>query len=330
MKKFLFLLISLLVITTFSELTAKDDEKSLDVDTSDTSKKEGKGKKLEMDTSDTFKKDNDKESLKLDTSDTFKKDNDKKSLKFDADATLDYSNTNKVPEAVEKKIKELIKKDPKKAKVLLAKAKDVTQLLKEAQKFKDAKIAKACEKLVKSLETLAKYHDGKEVSDKQLYQAYNDCKFIKKDIKQIEIRIAAAKRNTPQAKKIRKFQRSAKNYLSKAKTASTQGYKAKAEYYKTCAQIKKEMAANPKIEAAGKERLKKAKIKYNQDAAKESAIRFRKRAEESREQDDNEKAQYYEKVATLKEKLSEAYGKNNKSLVKSLLKEYKDLQKTKK
>ncbi|MCK4983648.1 MAG: hypothetical protein KAS17_12030, partial [Victivallaceae bacterium] len=194
MKKFLFLLISLLIIITFSELTAKDDEKSLEIDTSSTLKKDYK-----------------------------------KSLEFDSDSTLNRSNMDKVSEAVEKKIKELIKKNPEKAKALLAKAKSVTQFLKEAEKFKDAKTAKICGKLANSLKTLAEYHEGKEVSDKKLYQAYNDCKFIAKEIRQIKLRVAAAKRNTPQAKKIRAFQRSAKHYLSKAKTANAQGYKAEAE-----------------------------------------------------------------------------------------------------
>jgi hypothetical protein len=313
MKKFLFFLITFLLLTTFSELTAKDEE-SLKIDTADTLKKDDK---------------KGKESFEFDATTTLKQDG-KKSLEFDASSTLDRSNMEKVVKAGEKKIQELIKKDPKKAKILLAKAKSITQLLKEAKKFKDAKTAKTCGKLVNSLKTLAKFHENKKVSDKKLYQAYNACKSIEKDLKQIKVRIAAAKRNTPQAKKIRKFQRSAKHYLRKAKTASAQGYKAKAEYYKTCAQIKKKMAAKPKTEAAGKKQIKKANIKYHRDASKESAIRFRKRAAKSREQDDTEKAQYYEKVAALKEKLSKAYAKNNKSLVKSLLKDYATLQKTRK
>jgi len=346
MKKILFFLISFLLLTTFSELTAKDEE-SLKIDTADTLKKDDKEdkKKLEIDTKDTLKKDDGKKSLEFDATTTLKQDgkkslefdasttlnkDGKKSLEFDASSTLNRSNMEKAAKAGGKKIQELITKDPKKAKALLAKAKSITQLLKEAKKFKDAKTAKVCGKLANSLKTIAKFHEGKKVSDKKLYQAYNDCKSIKKDVNQIKLRIAAAKRNTPQAKKIRKFQRSARSYLRKAKTASAQGYKAKAEYYKTCAQIKKKMAAKPKTEAAGKKQIKKANIKYHRDASKESAIRFKKRAAESREQDDTEKAQYYEKVAALKEKLSKAYAKNNKSLVKSLLKEYATLQKTRK
>ena len=102
-----------------------------------------------------------------------------------------------------KKIKELIKADPKKAESLTAKANDITKLLKEAQKYKDIETAKACTKAVNSLKTMAKFHNGKKVSDKQLYNAYNDCKSIDNDIKKFKMRIESAKRNTPQAIKIR-------------------------------------------------------------------------------------------------------------------------------
>ena len=278
MKKVLFLLILFLVITSFSELTAKDSEKSLE---------------------------------------------------FDSSSTLDRSNMDKAPKIVEKNIREIITKDPAKAKTLLAKIEQVTQFLEEAKKLKNAKTAEICEKFANSLKILADYHESKEVSDENLSQAYKDCEYIEKNISQIKLRIAAARRNTPQAKKIRKLKKSARKYLRKSKAASTQGYKAKAEYYKSCAQIKKKMAENPKAEATFKKLLKKAKAKYNNASTKESAIRFRRRATESRKQGDNKKAQYYENVATLKEKLSKAYAGNNKGLIKTLLKEYKKMKNTK-
>ena len=62
----------------------------------------------------------------------------------------------------------------------------------------------------------------------------------------------------------------------------------------------------------------------------ETAARFKKRAKKYRDLDDEERTGYYEKAAALKEKLAEAYAKEDKSLIKSLQKEYKELQKTKK
>jgi hypothetical protein len=130
------------------------------------------------------------------------------------------------------------------------------------------------------------------------------------------------------------FQRSAKNDLRKAQIAVREGHKAKAEYYKTCAKLKqnasKVYAKNPKVEAVCKAEIKKSRAKYNHDSMKELAMRFRERAAEYRKQDDESKAEYYDKAAVLKEKLAEAYAKNNKSLVKSLQKEYETLQSTKK
>jgi hypothetical protein len=352
MKKFLFLLISLFIINAFCETTEKTDEKKkieldtsetlkkgdskkgkIELDTSETFKKDGDKKKMELDTSETFKKDGDKKKLEFDSADTFKKDGDKKSLEFDIDATFENADKGKAEDII-KKLKESIKKDPETAKLLLAKANEFKKLSKEAKKYKDIATAKDCTKLSTSLKTLAKFHDGKKVSDKKLYQAYNDCRHLEKNLKKIKLRIDSAKRNTPQAIKIRKFQYSAKYYLKKAKKAKKEGKKAKAEYYTLCAKIKKKAAdtyaKKPKIELASKKQIKKAKAKYNHDLMKESAVRFRKRAAEYRKEDYEEKAIYYDKAADFKEKLAKAYIKENKSLVKSLQKEYETLQSTKK
>ncbi len=232
------------------------------------------------------------------------------------------------------KVKESIKKDPKTAEALKAKAKDIAKLLKESKKYKDPTTAKECAKIIDNMKTLAKFHADIKVSDKKLYKAYIDSRTLKRDLKKIKMRIASAKRNTPQAIKIRKFQISAKNYLRKAKEAAKQGQKAKVQYYSTCAKIKqkaaKTYAKNPKIETISKKQIKKARAKYNHDSMKETADRFRKRAKECREQDEESKAAYYDKAAALKEKLAKAYIKNNKKLVRTLKKEYENLQKTKK
>ncbi len=315
MRKFLFLLISFFIMTIYSEAADNSDDEN----------------SIKLDTSETFKKDGDKK-LEFDSTTTLKKDGDKK-LEFDSTETLKRSNTKSTADII-KKIKEIIKKDPKKAELLTAKANDLTKLLKEAEKYKDIETAKACAKAANSLKTLAEFHSGKEISDRKLYQAYNDCKSVEKDIKKFKIRINSAKRNTPQAIKIRSFQFAAKDYLDKAKKATEQGKKAKAEYYNTCAKIKQNAADNyaqdPKIEAISKQQIKEAIAKYNQAYTQEIAVRFRNRAKKYREDDDTEKAEYYEKAASLKEKLAEAYDKDNKSLVKSLKKEYEELQKTKK
>jgi len=326
MKKSIFLLISLFMTIAFSELRAKEDEgSSVKLDTTETFKKDGK--KIEFDATETFKKDGKK--IEFDATETFKKDN-KKSVEFDATTTLDRNKTEETSEAVEKKIKELVPKDPKEAKKLLSKVSETQKLLKEAKKHEDTRSTKMCQKINAGLLTLISYHGGKEVSDKKLYQAYVSCKNIEKDLERIKLNVAVAKRNTPKARKIRKFQRLAKNYLAKAQKAEKQGHKAKAAYYRSCANIKKSVAANLKKEEASKEQIKKAMHKYNIDAAKEYAERFKKRAAKYREYYNEGKAAYYDKAVTLKEKLAEAYAKNNKALVKSIQKEYEALQKTKK
>lgn len=311
----IFLLIALFIMTIFYAAAEKSEEEDT----------------VKLDTSETLKRDGDKKE-EFDLTKTLNTDGVKKE-EFDLSKTLNRSNMESSIEATEGKIKELIKKDPKTAKLLLAKAKDMTKLLKEAKKYKDKRTAKTCEKLINALKTMAKFHDGENVSDKKLYEAYNDCKYIKKDFKQINIHIASAKQNTPQAKKIRKFQRSAKNYLGKAQKAAKKGHKTEAEYYTSCAKFKQKAAAtyakNPKIEAICKKQIKKAQIKYNQDSMKESAARFRKLAQKYREEEYEERVEYYEKAAALKEKLANAYAEDNKSLVKSLKKEYEILQKTK-
>jgi hypothetical protein len=144
--------------------------------------------------------------------------------------------------------------------------------------------------------------------------------------------VESAKRNTPQAVKIRKFQFAAKNNLEAAEKAEKQGKKALAEYYRTCAKIKQNAAdnyaKNPKIEETARQQVKKAVTKYNQDYSLETAARFRSRAKKYQDSDDEEKAKYYEKAATLKEKLAEAYAKGDKTLIKSIQKEYETLQNT--
>ncbi len=349
MKKFLFLLISIFILNAYSEAEDSSENKdSMELDTSKTLKKDDKDKKgLTLDTSETFKKDDkDKKGLTLDTSETFKKDGDKKlefdsstTLKRDGDKKLEFDSESTFKDAnkqstadIAKKIKETIQKDPKKAELLTAKIKEIQKLLKEAKKYKATGTVKACSKAAASLKILADFHNGKKVSDKKLYDAYNNSKNIEKDIKKIKLRIESAKRNTPQAIKIRKFQFAAKNDLEEAEKAKKRGKKALAEYYKTCAEIKqnaaKNYAKNPKIEETSKQQIKKAIAKYNYDYSLETAARFRQRAKECRDIGDEEKTKYYEKAVELKEKLAKAYAKGDKSLIRSIKKEYQALQNT--
>ena len=328
MKSFLFLLISLFIMIISSE--AAEEKDSMELDTTQTLKQDDKNKKkLELDTSETLKREGDKK-LELDTSETLKRDGDKK-LEFDSTATFDSSNIKSFADIM-KKIKESMKKDPKTAEALKAKAKDVAKLLKESKKYKDSLTAKECAEIIDNIKTLVKFHTDAKVSDKKLYKAYVESKTLKRDIKKIKMRIASAKRNTPQAIKIRKFQISAKNYLRKAKEAAKQGKKARAQYYSTCAKIKqkaaKNYAKNPKIEEISKQQIKKAIAKYNHDYALETAARFRKRAKKYRGMGSKEKAEYYEKAIALKEKLAKAYAKDDKKLIKSIIKKYKALQET--
>ena len=312
MKRFLFLLVSLFMMTVSSE--AAEEKNSIEIDTTQTLKKDDK----------------DKKKLELNTSETLKTDGGKK-LEFDSTTTLDSSNIKSFADIM-KKVKESIKKDPKTAEALKAKAKDITNLLNEAKKYEDPITAKECAKIIENIKTLAKFHADAKVSDKKLYKAYVDSKTLKNDIEQIKMRIASAKRNTPQAIKIRKFQIAAKNYSRKAREAAKQGKKAKAQYYTTCAKIKQKAAEtyakNPKIETISKQQIRKAIAKYNHDYSLETAARFRKRAKECRAQGDKSKAAYYEKAVALKEKLAKAYAKDDKNLIKSIKKEYKTLQNT--
>ena len=315
MKNFLFLLIALFITAFSFESIAKDDDKSLKIDTENTLKGD------------------DSKSEKFDSTTTLKGSSGTKKFEFDATNTLSGTNSKEkvVADSPEKNIKSDIPKDAKQVKALVPKIKDMAKLLVEAKKYKTASTVKLCKKIIAGLTTLTIYHEGtKEVTDKDLYKAYVACKYLKRDSARIKQTINLAKRNTPKAKKTRKFQRDAKSYLIKSKNAAKQGYKAKAEYYKTCAQIKKKVAENLKHEAASKKQLKKAKQKYNQDAAKEYAVRFRKRAKKYAEDYEEEKAEYYTKAAALKDKLANAYAKNNKLSIKALQKEYRALQKTKK
>jgi len=349
MKRFLFLLILFFIMAVYSEAEdgsgKKDDMK---LDTSETLKKDDKDKKdLKLDTSETFKKDDkDKDDLKLDTSETFKKDGGKKlefdssttlktdgdkKLEFDSSDTFKNADTQSTAEMI-KKLKETIQKDPKKAELLTAKVKDIRKLMNEAEKYKDIDTQKACLKAVNCLKTLAAFHNGKKVSDKKLYEAYNAGKTIENDIKKFKLRIESAKRNTPEAIKIRKYQFAAKDDLERAQKAEKQGKKALAEYYRTCAKVKQNTAdnyaKNPKIEETGKEQIKKAIAKYNHDYALETAGRFRARAKKYRDLGDEEKTRYYEKAVALKEKLAKAYAEDDRNQIKSIQKEYKALQDT--
>ena len=327
MKKFLFLLVSIFMMTICSEAKDSSDKKdSMELDTSNTLKKDG-DKKMEFDSTTTFKKDGDKK-LEFDSTTTLKKDGDKK-LEFDSTNTFENADTQSTADMI-KKIKETLKKDPKQAELLTAKLKDVKKLLSEAKKYKDIDTEKICARAASCLKTLVDFHNGESVPDKKLYQAYIYSKNIEKDIKKSKLRVESAKRNTPQAIKIRKFQFAAKNDLEKAKKAEMQGKKALAEYYKTCAGIRqnaaKNYAKNPKIEESSKQQIKKAIAKYNHDYALETAARFRERAKKYRELEDEEKVKYYEKAIALKEKLAEAYTKGDKVLIKSIKRKYKTLQ----
>ncbi|MDD5698190.1 MAG: hypothetical protein PHH77_06190 [Victivallaceae bacterium] len=255
----------------------------------------------------------------------------KDSMNFDVNTTFEQSDNGFTPR-VEKKAKDLIRKDPEQAKMLRTKAKIVTGLVQEARKLNDAETAKVGEQLARHLETVADFQEGKTVPDQELNEAHDDYKFAEQKIAQLKLRVSVAKHNTPQARKIREFTRAARNYRDKAGTAAKLRQHAEAEYYMTCAQINRklalEYAKDPGIETAAKEQLKNARRKYLEDSARESAVRFRKRAENMRKANNTAKAEYYDKVVILKEKMAEAYAKSDYAAARTLQKEYRQLQST--
>ncbi|MDD5726995.1 MAG: hypothetical protein PHV59_00385 [Victivallales bacterium] len=254
----------------------------------------------------------------------------KETLKLDTSATFGQSDDN-APQT-RKTTQELIKKDPEQAKTLHAKAKIAAALTEEAKKLKDAETVKFGQLLADHLETVARFQEGGNVAEKDLNAAYQDYRLAEDRIAQLKLRLDFAKRNTPEARKIREFGRAVANYRDRAEIAAKLCQYAEAEYYRTCARINaglaQEYARNPAAETAARTQLKKARLKYLQDSARESAGRFRQRAEEMRRVNNPAKAEYYDKVVVLKEKMAEAYAKSDYAAARTLQKEYRKLQDT--
>ena len=245
------------------------------------------------------------------------------------------------------KVEEVLKKDPKKAKSLRKKSRELAKLAAQARRFKDAETAKKCSSLSQSLAILADFHEDKKEQDKKNpknkaktekkpsktpEEANRDCKKVDQQIKQLRLKVSFARYKTPEGKKQRKFQLGARNYYRKAKNSVRRGRKSEAEYYTICGKILDNAAKNYKdknIEESCKNQLREARNKYLEKSTLESAARFEKRANSMRKINDTERAQYYDKVATLKKKMAKAYGKGNTKEVKSLWKEYQELKKNK-
>ncbi|MDD5596295.1 MAG: hypothetical protein PHV82_00035 [Victivallaceae bacterium] len=330
MKKLLFALVPFFMLVFFLAAEEKtEEEKKPEADTSEIQKKEEGKKKLEFDKESTLK--NEKKTFDFDSSSTLNKGK-KSSLEFDAGSTLSGSSLSLSVDTTVKNIKERLQQSPEKAKILQAKAVYVGKLKKEAEATGNPDAVKACADFAGNLKILADFYagQGQDVPNEKLFKAYNDCQYPEKGISQLKLRIAAARYNAPAAKKIRKFQRAAANYRERAQIAARQGYVAKAEYYNACAELKGQAAAvyakDPKIEARCNDGMKAARNKYLMNDAKESAVRFRRRAQDARASDDTANAEYYEKVALLKERLYNAYKNNDESAVKSILKEYNEMR----
>lgn len=243
----------------------------------------------------------------------------------------------------EKKVEEVLEKDPKQVKVLRKKIKELSQLAAQAKKFKDPETAKKCNDLKQSLIILADFHEGKEKKKqapgkedkapaKTPEEANSDCKQLDKKIEKIKLKVTFARYKTPAGKRQRKFQHAARNYYRKAKNSSRRGKKTEAEYYTICGKILDNAARNykdKKIEESCKKQLREARNKYLEKATLESADRFKKRAARMRSINDTKRALYYDNVALLKKKMAKAYGKGDTKKVKSLWKEYQELKKTK-
>jgi hypothetical protein len=343
MKKLLFTFVSFSLIAF--ALTAEEKEKSIKVDTSETLKKDSESKKLELDKDSTFKSDgkkklelnkdtfkSDSKKLEFDTSNTFSKGSSgKSSISFDTDSTFSSSGSKSASAGTTaQNIKERLSKNPEIGKLLQAKAAEMEELTKRAQATKEPNTIKACTEFTASLKTMADFHAGKEVPDEKLLKAYKDCQDVGKEISQLKQRVVTAGRNSPAARKIRTFRRSAASDFSQAQMAARQGYKAKAEYYNTRAKLQTQAAAtyaqDPQAEKTCNEGIQAAWKKYQMNDAQESAARFRRRAKDAGKRGDKKDADYYEKVALLKERLHDAYKNNNQDSVKSIQKEYAKLR----
>ena len=243
----------------------------------------------------------------------------------------------------EKKVEEVLEKDPKQVKALRKQIKELFQLEAQAKKFKDTETAKKCHDLKQSLIILADFHEGKQdkkqapgkekkAPSKTPEEANRDCKQLDQKIKKLKLKITFARYKTPAGKRQRKFQHAARNYYRKAKSSSRRGKKTEAEYYTICGKILDNAARNykdKKIEESCKKQLREARNKYLEKATLESADRFKKRAARMRSINDTERALYYDKVSLLKKKMAKAYGKGDTKKVKTLWKEYQELKKTK-
>jgi len=329
-KKLLFILTAFFVSVFF--LAAEDkaeEEKKPEAEAAEASKKEDEKKKLEIDKESTLKKDN--KTFEFDSSNTLDKGK-KSTLDFDTASTLSGSSSSLSVNTTVKNIRERLRQSPEKAKILQAKAVYVAKLKKEAETTGNPAAVKACADFAESLKNLGDFYagQGKDVSNEKLFKAYNDCRYLERGISQLKLLVANAKYNAPAAKKIRKFQRAAANYRDRARMAARQGYKAKAEYYSTCAELKGQAAVayakDPKIEERCNDGIKVARNKYLMNDAKESAARFRRRAQDARARGDKTNAEYNEKVAILKERLYNAYKSNDASAVKAILKEYGEMR----
>jgi hypothetical protein len=276
-----------------------------------------------------FKKVSEKKSMDVDLDDTFK-DKDKKSMDIDLKNTFNEKDDKSV-EKKEVNVREVLKKDAEAAKELETKVQELTKLQAEAKKYDRKEISEPLGKLISSLKVLQLYHTSQNVEDKALSEAYKNFIDMKTTLQKVETQLKFAKLNTPEAKRIRKLHSLSKGYFRRASTEEKLGRKSKAKYYKTCAEITRNMALNygknSNVEAKGAEEINKAKTKYYEESSLESAKRFRDRAKFSRQNGDAEKAEYYDKVAEIKEKLSKAYAQGESSQVKSLNDQYQKLRK---
>ncbi|MDD5727355.1 MAG: hypothetical protein PHV59_02215, partial [Victivallales bacterium] len=216
------------------------------------------------------------------------------SLSMDKENTLKLDNSK-----TEDVAPELPAKDPEQAKTLRNHIKEIDAIAEEAGKLKDARTEKLCNDLKQSLEILAAFHENKDNqpapskpsslfkdktesgSARSLADAYQDYKQLDSKVNAIKMSIDSARRNTPEAKKQRKFQIAARQYQRKAQNAVERGKKTEAQYYMVCAKIMEEGAKNfqdASVEDDCRKQLNTARNKYLEKDSLESAARFRKRA----------------------------------------------------
>ena len=268
-----------------------------------------------------------REKFNYDKDNTFK-DDDNKKMEFDKDSTFDEDNSSDSKKEEEKEInvREVMPKKKEEVEALQEKKQQLEELLSEAESYKNEKLTSEIQEKIDCFKTLEDYHTDKDVTDDDLLKAYKTLKSFNSIVSKLKTKLKFAKLNTPEAKKIRKFKRYAKIYLRKAKTADKQNKVAEAQYYKTLSKIKakaaKEYRDNPEIENTSKEEMKKARVKFKSAEAKESADRYRKRAEKALKKDDKTKADYYKKLAQLKDKISAAYAKNDTAELKKAFAEF--------